>query len=71
MEAFYFLHNSICYQIFLWLVNNIFNEDSDIVRKYHVKCPVTETKIKHAGMDIALECKPFSSYNIVYVASQR
>lgn len=32
---------------------------------------MTETKIKHAGLDIALECKAFSSYNIFSVASQR
>lgn len=32
---------------------------------------MTKTKIKHAGMDIALECKPFSDYNIFYIASQR
>lgn len=46
----------MCYQNFLWLVTH-FNEDSDIVRKCHVKCSMTKIKIKHAGMDIALECK--------------
>ena len=61
----------MCYQNFLWLVNNIFNEDSDIVRKCHVKCSMTKIKVKHAGMDSALECKLFSSYNIFYIASQR